>query len=88
MLKGLNDAYRTLLLGEKKDMSHKFIPNPDSGTLFPNGFKKNDSHPDFTGTYATATGEVREFAAWFNDKDGRQYISVKFSDQYVASKRA
>ena len=66
----------------------KFTPKPDTGTLFVNGFKKSDKHPDYTGTYSTKDGEVREFAAWLAEKDGRQYLSVRFSDQYVATKSA
>lgn len=61
----------------------KFTPKPDTGTLFKNAFKKADSHPDYTGTYACADGTVREFAAWQNG----DYLSIKFSDQYDASKR-
>jgi hypothetical protein len=71
----------------QEDMSEKtskFTPKPDTGTLFENRFKKNDSHPDYTGTYAMPDGTVREFAAWHNEN----YISVKFSDQYESSKRS
>ena len=66
----------------------KYTPKPDTGTLFVNDFKRSDKHPDYTGTYATKDGEVREFAAWLSEKDGRQYLSVRFSDQYVATKSA
>lgn len=59
-----------------------FTPKPDTGTLFVNGFKKQDKHPDYTGIYTTQEGEVRRFAAWLADKDGRQYLSVRFSDKY------
>ena len=65
-----------------------FTPKPDTGTLFINGFKKQDKHPDYQGTYATKDGEVRQFAAWVSEKDGRQYLSVRFSDAYDASKSA
>lgn len=79
----MNDALLYLQLLGKEDMSNKFTPKPDTGTLFPNTFKKNDSHPDFTGTYATADGTVRELAAWQNG----DYISIRFKDQYIASDR-
>lgn len=61
----------------------KFKPKPDTGTLFPNSFKKNASHPDYSGTYAMPDGTIREFAAWVNEEKG--YLSVRFSNQYVAA---
>ena len=60
----------------------KYTPKPDSGTLFTNSFKKTDSHPDYTGTYAMPDGTVREVAAWLNPAG---YLSLRFSDQYDAS---
>ena len=78
----LDDAYSRLVLGEMQDMSKekpKFTPKPDTGTLFKNGYKSNESHPDFVGNYATSDGTIREFAAWLNG----DYISVRFSDEYV-----
>ena len=81
------DAYYSLLLGKVKDMSEKdrkFTPKPDTGTLFQNGFKVTDSHPDYTGQYAMPDGTVREMAAWLNPKG---YLSIRFSDQYNASSR-
>ena len=62
----------------------KYTPKPDSGTLFPNKFKKNDSQPDYTGQYAMPDGTVREVAGWINDN----YISLKFSNAYVAKRSA
>ena len=59
-------------------MISKFRPKPDTGTLFINKFKKNDSHPDFTGMYAMPDGSVREVAGWQNG----DYISLRFSNQY------
>ena len=78
----LNDAYFSLLLGRQEDMSNDYIHQPDKGILFPNKFKKSDSHPDYTGTYAMPDGTMREVAAWINDKG---YLSLRFSDQYVAT---
>ena len=66
----------------------KFKPKPDTGTLFINGFKSKEKHPDYTGRYSTKDGEVRDFAAWLSEKEGRQYLSVRFSDQYVETKSA
>ena len=59
-----------------------FKPKPDSGTLFHNRYKKNDNQPDYTGTYATEDGKVRQIAAWQNG----DYLSIKFSDPYEAEK--
>lgn len=81
-----NDAYKRLLLGKVQDMSNDYKHKPDQGTLFKNTFKKNDSHPDYTGTYTTHDGVTREFAAWFNEEKG--YFRVRFSDQYQSAKRA
>ena len=61
-----------------------YTPKPDTGTLLVNGFKKNEAQPDFTGTYATSDGTIRQIAAWMNENNGRQYISLRFSDPYVA----
>ena len=79
----MNDALYSLYFGKQKDMS-KFTPKPDTGTLFPNSFKKNDSHPDFTGQYAMPDGTVREIAAWQNG----EYLSLRFSDAYVSTKKS
>lgn len=79
----MNDAVTYLQALGQEDILEKFSPKPDSGTLFPNRFKTSDSHPDYTGTYARADGVVREVAAWQNDG----YISLRFKDQYVASRR-
>ena len=60
----------------------KFTPKPDTGTLFHNRYKQKDSQPDYTGTYATEDGKVRQIAAWQNG----DYLSIKFSDPYEAEK--
>lgn len=75
-------------LGELKDMSNDYTPKPDKGTLFPNKFKKNESHPDYIGQYAMPDGTIREFAAWLNAGKDQNYLSVRFSDAYDASKRS
>jgi hypothetical protein len=54
----------------------KFTPKPDTGTLFRNTFKKNDTHPDFTGQYSMPDGTIREIAAWENG----DYLSLRFKD--------
>ena len=64
-------------------LTTRFTPKPDTGTLFKNGRKENDSHPDYTGTYATSDGKVREMAAWKNG----DYLSIRFSDQYNVANR-
>lgn len=68
-------------------MSKKYTPKPDHGTLFPNGYKKSEAHPDYTGTYVTQDGTTREVAAWINEgNQGKPFLSLKFQDQYDATK--
>lgn len=63
------------------DYKHK----PDTGTLFRNTFKVKPTQPDYTGQYASPNGEIREFAAWLNEKG---YISVRFNDLYEKQESA
>lgn len=40
--------------------------------LFKNKYKKNDSHPDYTGEVTTPNGETFRMAAWVKEgKDGK-----------------
>ena len=73
MLVSGNSRGRMLIVNE-------FIPKPDTGTLFINGYKTTSKQPHYVGTYATEDGTVREFAAWINEPTGR--LSVKFQDKY------
>lgn len=46
----------------------------DSGSIWPNQYKKADNHPDMKGTEVWK-GEVIEVAAWRRTaKDGTEYI--------------
>lgn len=48
----------------------------DRGVLFPNKRKKEEGHPDLTGTINVG-GEDLQISAWLRDgKDGDEYLSL------------
>ena len=50
------------------------------GSLFPNGNKKEDKHPDYTGKIMVG-GKLMQVAGWINEsKSGKKYMSLKLSD--------
>ena len=52
----------------------------NTGSLFQNGNKKEDKHPDYTGK-AMVGGKLMQIAGWINEsKSGKKYMSLKFSD--------
>ena len=52
----------------------------NTGSLFPNGKKKEDKHPDYTGKVMVA-GKLMQVAGWINEsKAGKKYMSLKLSD--------
>ena len=52
----------------------------NTGSLFQNGNKKEDKHPDYTGK-AMVGGKLMQIAGWINEsKSGKRYMSLKFSD--------
>jgi hypothetical protein len=56
------------------DYKHKI----DSGSVFPNDYKKEEKHPDLKGR-CNIGGIEKELAMWANQKDGKTWYSVKFS---------
>lgn len=79
----MNDAKTYLLLLGQEDIVKDFKHKPDTGTLFINKFRSKESHPNYTGQYAMPDGTIREIAAW----DNGNYLSIRFSDQYVTTKK-
>lgn len=76
----MNDATTYLQLLGQEDMSN-YQHQPDRGSLFVNQSKDKINQPDYTGSYATADGEVRRMAAWVNKtKSNTEYISIIFQD--------
>ena len=63
----------------KKSTKDVYIPAPDSGTAFINGYKEpGDNKPDYTGIYSDKEGNIRRLAMWKNEKG---YFSIRFSDK-------
>lgn len=55
----------------------------NSGVIFRNNYKKQDSHPDWKGT-AEYNGVKFDIALWEkHDKNGNVFFSVKTSEVYV-----
>ena len=56
--------------------------NPNSGSFFKNDYKKEDKHPDFTGT-CNIDGKTKDIAIWHNPArdNKKEYYSFKISDK-------
>lgn len=55
-----------------------FEMKPNSGALFKNARKEQDSHPDYTGT-CVVNGEAMDISAWIKEaKSGTKYMSLSF----------
>ena len=51
----------------------------NTGSLFPNKFKEEDKHPDYTGELMIE-GKLYEQAGWINtDKNGKKYMSFAYN---------
>ena len=52
----------------------------NTGSLFPNGNKKEDKQPDYPGKIKGG-GKLMQVAGWINEsKSGKKYMSLKLSD--------
>lgn len=55
---------------------------PNSGTLWTNDYKKQQSHPDYKG-HGEYRGVEFELAAWVKtDRNGKQFLSLKISEPF------
>lgn len=53
----------------------------NSGVLFKNFTKKEDKHPDYTGTFKDASGKVWSLAAWVKDGKKGKFLSLSASEK-------
>ena len=68
----------TKIKQEMIEMAYETKEN--TGSLFANGNKKGDKHPDYTGK-AMIGGNLLQVAGWINEsKSGTNYMSLKFSE--------
>jgi uncharacterized protein (DUF736 family) len=51
------------------------------GVIFPNAYKEQDKHPDFKGK-VNVEGFVKEVGVWKGEKNGKEYMSMMFSEPY------
>lgn len=54
---------------------------PNSGVLFKNFTKKDDKHPDYTGTFKDSTGKDWQLAAWVKDGKKGKFLSLSASEK-------
>jgi len=55
----------------------------NSGSIFKNDYKKEETHPDYKGKI-NVDGKVKDIALWLNKPDGgKPYFGVKISEPYV-----
>ncbi len=51
---------------------------PGDGTLWENGYKQKETHPDMRGDFLHIDGQEYEVAAWKKaTRDGKPYLSLK-----------
>lgn len=56
------------------------------GTLWTNGYKQKDTHPDMRGDFLGLDGVEYEIAGWKKSKqDGTPYLSLKVSPKRAKS---
>lgn len=56
---------------------------PNTGTLFPNDYKKTDKQPDWRGKWVDENGKEWQMAAWVKTgKSGIEFLSLSASEPY------
>lgn len=76
-----------------------FVPNPNTGTLWPNEYKKNDSHPDVKGDLHLDRALLKTLmekhpeglikvavAGWNKEITGKPVLSLSASEPYEKPK--
>jgi uncharacterized protein (DUF736 family) len=59
------------------------VENENTGSIFKNDHKEKEQQPDYKGNVNVA-GIQYDVALWVKDgKNGRKYMSAKFSEPYV-----
>lgn len=58
-----------------------FEQKENTGVLFKNFTKKEDKHPDYTGTFKDANGKVWSLAAWVKDGKKGKFLSLSASEK-------
>ncbi len=60
-----------------------FEQKPGFGSIFNNKNKKEDKHPDRTGTICTPDGKHWDVSGWIKkDKGGAQYLSLAIKEPF------
>jgi hypothetical protein len=72
-----------------------YIPKPNTGTLWPNEYKKSDTYPDLKGDILIEKSLLQaliskgedpvkiSIAGWKKEINGKECISMKASEPYV-----
>lgn len=72
-----------------------YIPKPNTGTLWPNEYKKSDNHPDLKGDILIEKSLLQaliskgedpvkiSIAGWNKEINGKECVSMKASEPYV-----
>ena len=75
-----------------------YIPKPNTGTLWPNEYKKSETYPDLKGDILIDKSLLQELiskgedpvkisiAGWKKEINGKDCISMKASEPYVKPK--
>ena len=72
-----------------------YIPKPNTGTLWPNEYKKSDTHPDIKGDILIEKSLLQaliskgedpvkiSIAGWKKEINGKKTLSISASEPYV-----
>jgi hypothetical protein len=60
----------------------EYVMKENSGSLFKNGKKEKDTHPDYKGE-VLVNGKKMQISAWIKEGKNGKFMSLSFSEPWV-----